>query len=288
MQNIEKPSSRNMPDPIQREIRQRCGFGCVICGLPLFEYEHMEGWASVQRHIAEEITLLCDQHHREKTGGLLPVEVVREADKNPFNLQTGVSKPYNLHYSGDECYVEIGSNIFTTKVQGYNSFMLPIVIDGLPILAFIFSDGHLLLNLNLFDEFNNQILSIGNNQLLYSVSPWDIQLVGRNLVIREATRKILVDIIFEVPNKIIINRARFLLNGVELLVYPDYVLLTNNRQMFSNGKTTNVPYGFVFGNNSLMPGPGLIYSGGIPRYLGDRSEAIKWAKKNFREMNPQD
>jgi hypothetical protein len=85
-------SSRNIPLSIQHEVRRRCGYGCVICGIPLYEYEHMLGWANVQRHVAEEITLLCDQHHRESTGGLLPIEAVREANSNPFNLRAGVSK----------------------------------------------------------------------------------------------------------------------------------------------------------------------------------------------------
>lgn len=99
MSEVEQCNSRNIPLPIQREVRQRCGFGCVICGLPLYEYEHMEEWAIVKRHVADEITLLCDQHHREKTGGLLPVEVVRAANKSPFNLKEGNSKPYNLHFA---------------------------------------------------------------------------------------------------------------------------------------------------------------------------------------------
>ncbi|WP_198036130.1 hypothetical protein [Salegentibacter sp. T436] len=76
MSKQDKPNSRNIPLPIQREVRQRCGFGCVICGLPLYEYEHMEEWAKVKRHDAEEITLLCDRHHREKTAGLLPKAVI--------------------------------------------------------------------------------------------------------------------------------------------------------------------------------------------------------------------
>lgn len=70
----------------------------MICGMPLYEYEHMEEWAQVQRHVADEITLLCDQHHREKTGGLLPKQVVREANNNPYNLREGVSKPYALYW----------------------------------------------------------------------------------------------------------------------------------------------------------------------------------------------
>lgn len=242
----------------------------------------MLGWATVQRHVANEITLLCDKHHREKTAGLLPLDVVREADNNPFNLRVGVSKPYDLHYSGDECEIILGSNSFTTKDQDYGTIMVPVSIDGIPILGFVLSEGHLLLNLNLFDECNNLVLCVQNNQLVYSISPWDIQLVGRNLVIREASRKILVDILFEVPNKIIIRRGRFLLNGVEIIVAPDYALVTNNHIIFSGSKAIGCAWGFVLGSH---PGDvGCIFRlGNISRYLGDRSEAIRWAKESFKD-----
>jgi hypothetical protein len=62
--------------------------------------------------VAEEITLLCDMHHREKTNGLLPLDHVVAANREPFNLRRGVSKPYNLHYSGTGCETIIGSNRF--------------------------------------------------------------------------------------------------------------------------------------------------------------------------------
>jgi hypothetical protein len=117
--STDQASSRPPIGPdIEREVRRRCGFGCVICGMPLYEYDHLLWWANVQRHVAEEITLLCDMHHREKTNGLLPLERVIAANRDPFNLRQGVSKPYNLHYSGDECGIILGSNRFTTKDHG--------------------------------------------------------------------------------------------------------------------------------------------------------------------------
>lgn len=76
-------AERKIPLPIQREVRQRCGFGCVICGVPSYEYHHMKGWATVKEHVAEDITLLCDGHHREVTSGLLPEEKVSEANARP-------------------------------------------------------------------------------------------------------------------------------------------------------------------------------------------------------------
>lgn len=248
--------------------------------MPLYEYEHMRGWANVQRHVAGEITLLCDQHHREKTAGLLPMEAVREANANPFNLRAEVSKPYDLHFSGDTCEAVLGSNTFTFRYGGVPTFTVPVGVDGVPLLAFVLDEGHLLLQLRLFDETNSPVLQIQNNQLIYSVSPWDIRLVGRNLVIRDAPRKILVDISFDVPNRIVINRGRFLLNGVEILLTPDYFLIVNNSTMMSQCQMNDCHGGIIIGAQDMDGGTAFRIAG-VPRYLGDRSTAIRWAEESF-------
>ncbi len=264
-------------------MRQRCGFGCVICGFPLYEYDHIIGWAKVHRHDVAEIALLCDQHHREKTSGLLPLEIVIDANNNPFNHRTGVTKPYDLHYTGKECQAIIGGNLFTTEDQGYGTVQVPLCVDETPLIGFIMADGHLLLNLNLFDEFNNLILQIKNNQLWYSIRPWDIHLVGRNLTIREASRKILIDLTFEVPNKILVNRGRFLRNGVEIIIMPDHLLITNSKTLLSGTTVHNVPYGLVIGSIPSKAGC-CLHLEKVSRYLGDNSEALRWARENFEKF----
>jgi trigger factor len=280
---IEQCNSRNIPLPIQREVRQRCGFGCVICGIPLYEYEHMEEWAEVQRHVSDEITLLCDQHHREKTGGLLPKEVVSLANENPHNLKEGVSKPYNLHFAGANATVEIGSNTFTCQDQGYGTVMVPISVDGTPLIGLILADGHLLLNLVIFDEFNSPVIHIKNNQLYYSTESWDIQLVGTTLTVREAHRKILIEIKFCPPNKVIINRGRFLRNGVEILVRPKNILITNNSFLISGNSTKNCFGGLIIGHHDKPIG-GFMAIGSVPRYMGDRKEALKFEKESLNNI----
>ncbi|MDF4597610.1 hypothetical protein P3486_22635 [Vibrio parahaemolyticus] len=278
MCEIEQCNSRNIPLPSQREVRQRCGFGCVICGLPLYEYEHMEEWAVVKRHVADEITLLCDQHHREKTGGLLPIEVVRAANKSPYNLREGNSKPYNLHFAGTEATVEIGSNSFTCRDKGYGTAMVPVSVDGTPLIGLILADGHLLLNLVVFDEFNSPVLHIKNNQLIYSTSPWDIQLVGKKLTIREAHKKILFEIEFYPPNRVVINRGRLLRNGVEILIRPSNILVTNNSMLLSECHAHNCYGGLIIGHHDKPIG-GFMALQSVPRYLGDRTEALKFEKE---------
>lgn len=276
----EKPTERNIPLPIQRAVRQRCGFGCVLCGLPLYEYDHLLGWAAVKRHVADEITLLCDQHHREKTGGLLPDLQLAEANASPFNLRAGVSRPYDLHFDGNACEIEIGGNRFGMAATNDDVVLIPISIDGTPVLGFILQDGHLLLNLVLFDEFNRLVLHIKNNQLLFAMSPWDIQLVGRNLVIREAARKILVDMVFDVPNAIRIRRGRFLRNGVEIVIWPDRVVVANTGLRFAGNSVTNCPVGFAIGPHD-QPFPALFSLPEVPRYLHDEAVSKLWIQERF-------
>jgi hypothetical protein len=283
MSSTQVCNSRNIPLPIQREIRQRCGFGCVICGMPLYEYEHMEEWAIVQRHVADEITLLCDQHHREKTAGLLLKNVVLKANSEPHNLKSGVSKPYDLHFSGKRAEIVIGGNGFTCEDEGYGTIMVPISVDGSPLIGFILADEHLLLNLAIFDEFNAPILHIKNNQLFYSVSPWDIQLVGTNLSIREEKRKILIEIEFQPPDKVVINRGRFLKNGVEILVRPTNILITNNSTLLSGCHAHNCHGGLIIGHHPKSIS-GFTAFPSLSRYLGDRTDALKFEKESLEEM----
>jgi len=285
------PTSRNIPLPIQREVRQRCGFGCVVCGLPLYDYDHLLGWANVHRHVADEITLLCVQHHREKGNGLLTSAMIEAANKNPHNLREGVSRPYDLHYSGDECEILVGGNSFSTKVGGYGTVLLAVSVDNTPLLAFVLGDGHLLLNLNVFDEYNQLVLCIGNNQLLQSSGNWDIQLVGQNLVVREAERKILIDISFEPPGRIVINRGRFLRNGVEILVRPDRAVVANTGfTCFGNHfRSQGVSMaGIVIGPHAY-PITSVFSIKQISRYSYERKHVEEWIADEFekRGSSPQ-
>ena len=104
-------SDRYIPAEVKRSVRQRCGFGCVICGKPLYEYDHMEEWAKVRKHVAEDITLLCDQHHKEVTNKLLGRSTVRKANQNPFNLNKDFSVGHRLIYDEDHCAIILGNGV---------------------------------------------------------------------------------------------------------------------------------------------------------------------------------
>lgn len=235
---------------MKREVRQRCGFGCVICGMPLYTYEHMLGYANVHRDVAQEFTLLCYQHQYERTHGLLPVENVIRADKTPYNLQKGVSKPYTLHYDGLDCIVDIGANVFDFHDEGNSTEFVALAFDDDSLVSFKLEHGQWLLSLQAFDQHDELLLKIIDNELAYSTIPWDIELVGRNLVIREAKRNILIDILFEPPSKIKIQSGHLMHNGIEIEIKPDYLLVVNTRSKFTRCGTHGRTNALLVGNTT--------------------------------------
>ncbi|NEC86616.1 cell division protein [Streptomyces sp. SID12501] len=204
-------------------MRQRCGFGCVVCGLPLYEYEHMIEWSKTKRHVADEITLLCNLHHAEKTRGFLSVADVMQANLNPKNLQSVGSAPYSLRFSGDTCLVDMGGNQ-ALHYFSHSPVANALMIDGFPVIKFEQSDGHLLLSLRIYGRNGRRLLEIYENELVYSVDSWDIELVGTALTIRGGARKILAEIKFDPSRGVTIRRGLFARGDHVIRVEPDYLM----------------------------------------------------------------
>jgi len=127
-------------ESIKRQVRQRYAFGCVVCGSPLYEYDHIVPYSQVGTHEVENLVLLCDGHHREKTNGLLTEKQVRSAAADPFNIRAGASTPYLLHYDGSRGQVTMGSVGYTWDDLRRFLFTIPLIIDNLPIVVLTLQD----------------------------------------------------------------------------------------------------------------------------------------------------
>jgi len=254
--------------------------------MPLYEYEHMLEWSQVQRHVAEEITLLCRLHHGEKTNRLLPVEVVAAANSNPYNIRTGVSRQHFLHYSGQAVKLRVGDSCFEYTNLPNGAFVAPLVMDGLPIVGFRLDQDELLLNFIAFNEINKPILQIVDNELIYDTSQWDIEWIAQNLTIREGRGRILLELIFSPPSEIVIAKGRLLRNGIELLIGKNYIFNTNNSNFFGSITTVNCQVGFAIGEPTPNVGAGIVISG-ISRYNFDRKAARQFLRKCLNEQRMQ-
>ena len=70
--------------------------------MPIFDYDHMIPWSAEKQHRIDNITLLCPNHHAEKTKGLIDTETIIAANKNPRNKQSGMTSPYQLRFNGQK------------------------------------------------------------------------------------------------------------------------------------------------------------------------------------------
>jgi len=241
----------------------------------------MLGWANVQRHEADEITLLCRFHHGEKTAGLLPLGEVIKANASPVNVRDRASRPYPLHYSGDSVECKIGDSTFLTS-KGQVS-IAPIVVSGEPLIAFDLVDNQLLLTLNLYYKNNDIILKVDKNELIYSVNPWDIAFIGNVVTLRESKRNILIEVEFLVPNKIHVRRGVFYKDGVEIIIGRDYFYVTNYDFMACGAPLVGVHVGVAIGNPKPA-GITCFYLGSEIRALPDPVLSRRLLRKRVAEM----
>jgi trigger factor len=280
-----------IPRPVQREVRQRCGFGCVICGMPLYEYDHIEDYAVVLEHRAENLTLLCDKHHKEKTNNLLTKEQVKRANSNPINVQRGISAPYGLHFEGNRFAVELGGNNFSAQLrESVNDIpIIAISIDDNDLLSFrIDASGNLFMNTLIFDRANFPLLVIEENRIIYSMAAWDVEFAGKTLTVREAVSEILFEVEFVPPSGLVINRAHLLCNGIELLVRPSHVYVLNSDTILKKCQLDYCQIGLQLGRNQRGLGAAFGTSSAVlSRYLLSKSEITKRENRALKSMENQ-
>jgi hypothetical protein len=209
-----------IPRPMKLEVRQRCGFGCVICGDYPFEYHHMTPWSVVKVHEADNLVLLCTKHHTEATGPrpLLPEELVRRANDDPINHRAGVTPPNPLHYVAETVEIHMGSS----RILGSGGHdVVAIKMGDTPTLGFRWDGNRYLLWANLADSSGTVQLSIDDNELIHRADPYDVERIGNRLVLRSDRRQIFVELQFDAPNVVRVLRASFWHDGMQVKINAD-------------------------------------------------------------------
>ncbi|MBA1296596.1 cell division protein [Pseudomonas lurida] len=267
-------------EAMKREIRQRCGFGCVICGIPLYEYEHMLKWSVVKRHVASEITLLCRFHHGQRTSGLLPIEIVREANLAPYNLNAGASSAVMLHFTGRKVDLKLGGNSFNLTDINEGEKFCPLIIDRVPVVSFVHRKGRNYLSLNIYDDEQKLILKVVENEIVIDTGQWDVEWVGKVLTIRQGPKRVFLKIEFRPPGDVVIEKGTILYNGIELIIGKNYLYCSNIEGLWQRCSATNSHYGLSLGVPPLS-GVSCWSVEGVNRENLDRAEARKALRKKL-------
>lgn len=180
-----------IPEPLKRQIRQECGFGCAICGMPIFDYEHIIDWAIVKEHKAENIVLLCPNHHAAKTRNRLSIERVYEAKANPINKCIIFSNtPFCLEKS-KTIEVYIGSNRSYFDFPEGNGNHSIINVNNKDYFVIHASKNYLTFSLNLTDQRGNTVLSIVDGQLKVQTEVHDFNWISQKLTVNSIAGRLL-------------------------------------------------------------------------------------------------
>ncbi|GEM_PF-374384 len=215
--------SRNIPENIKRQIRREAGFGCVVCGNAIFQYEHIDPVFSESReHDPTRMTLLCAACHDRVTRGFLSKSSVLRAKKNPETKKRGYS--FGMF---DLCRVPpivklgaiVARNSRSIISAGGQSLLQvkPPEETGAPFrlcARFPSSNGA-------------EAMIIEDNEWKAGVQNWDVDVVGRTVTIRERHRRIVLQITTTPPRLFEITRAEIKFAKAALKVFDGSYELTN-------------------------------------------------------------
>lgn len=208
---------RRVPDPIAREVRQRVGYGCVVCGEAFATIEHFDPeFKDAFKHDPDGMTLLCGSHQLATTGGRLTKEQVSLHNKDPHCLSAG--HPWaEIHVAGGE----------TPKIElGKTTLSAPIFlrIKSKKLIWFEPSDDPhcpFLFNAIFYAENGETALRIKNNIVEINRENWDVRTKGRKIKINAAHRDILLELELKPPETIRVVRAKWEYASLEVEVKPN-------------------------------------------------------------------
>jgi hypothetical protein len=85
-------------------------------------------------------------------------------------------------------------------------------------------------------------------ELVYSAAPWDVELVGRRLTVRNGPGDIFVGMTFEAPLSIVIDQGRIWRNGIKLEVSAKGLFMPNGQNVISGSLMSGGLFGMAIGN----------------------------------------
>ena len=160
---------RTPPADVKRAIRQQSGYGCVLCGVAIVEYAHVDPpFKDAREHVPEAMTLLCPNHHTRFDRALIARETIDQAMRNPRAKRDGYASEWLDIGRKEPPSLRLGGSM----LQGAK---IPIRVDELPLFEILSpeEDGAVFrLNGKFFDVAGNLALEIAENEWRASVSNW--------------------------------------------------------------------------------------------------------------------
>jgi len=205
--------SKDIPDPIKQQVRQTCGFGCVICGASLIEYEHIDPeFPDAKSHDPFAIALLCPYCHGNVTRKFWSKEKVKAALGAPRCKEKGFSWGA----------FDFGSQIPEVRFAGctFQNCQFPLLVRGVRVFWFEEPEqpgGPFRLTSNFFDSTGKPVLEIEANEWKAYSDLWDAEFTGGRIIIREREGLQCLVLRADPPHAIVVERVVMNVRGLELI-----------------------------------------------------------------------
>ena len=225
--------SRDIPAAISKQVRRRCKFGCVVCGLAIRTYEHIDPpFSDARVHDPTKITLLCGHHQLESSKGLLSKKSIQEFDANPMGSRRGyVDSIFDL--GGKIPSLVLGANKLNLKPSQVFS------INGLPILKIERPERRSrkwCLSGIFYGEKIQILCYIDRNELRLLAHNYDIVQIAKRFCISNIKGDRIFELKINPPDELIVKFMKLVLDGDEVIVDGNTVTFTNA------AKTTGVAF----------------------------------------------
>ncbi|MBW3164916.1 HNH endonuclease [Ferrimonas balearica] len=238
--------SRTIPSAIKQVIRSEAGYGCVFCGSPFVDYEHIEPeFNNAKEHDPAKMTILCGACHDSVTSKRRSKRKVWEAKQNPKAKQQGfvrqILEPTEDHatISIGNCNFDLASVVFEVNFKPMVWFERP-RNEGEPIL----------LNAIFYDENGQPLAFINRNAFTGIVAGSDIKGVGTRLEVRTRPREISLVLDSKGDQPIKIQRLKNSYGGYSIDVDAKGVMKFGQggqEMVFNDVNLVGFDFGFSFG-----------------------------------------
>lgn len=216
--------SRTIGNAVKREVRQRCGYGCVRCGLALYDYEHFApDFKDATEHRAAGITLLCMQCNQKRRRGMLSVETVAAANEAPFCKAQGFAN--EMFDFGTEPLEILFSGLTFTNIETL------IRVNDFPLFS-VLPPEHSHQPYRVFGRFADETgeitLTVDDNEWRAGSDNWDVECVGPRITIRNGPGRICLVLRSDPPHRLVIERLNMQFEGVAFICDNDLLRVSMN------------------------------------------------------------
>ena len=213
--------ARHIPAEVKRAVRQRCRFGCVVCGLGVYDYEHVDPeFKDAKEHDPSRIALLCPSCHAKVTRGQWSKERVKAALQAPKAAEAGYAKEF-FDFTGGHPEVIFGGNTL-------RNCRIPLMVHGIPLLSITPAaepGAPFELSANFSDQFGAPTLSIENNEWRVWSDNWDVEVKGPSIAIVSRNRESSLRLRALPPNALAVEQLEMSLGAYRFSCTPDRLII---------------------------------------------------------------